>query len=94
LGVLGFAGYTQFKASSGTAYAAVEHLSNVSGKVVKASEVTVTSKRRRGRGRGRTSDRYYEIEVKPDAGDAQTLRMNLSVGAKKVETILDEKNHC
>jgi hypothetical protein len=89
LGILGYAGYTKFKASSGTAYAAVEQLSNVSGKVVKASEVTVTSKGRRGR--SRTSDRYFEIEVKPDAGDAQTLRINLSVGAKKVEAILDEK---
>jgi hypothetical protein len=57
--------------------------------VVKAPEVTVTSKGRRGS--GRTSDRYYEIEVKPDTGDAQTLRMNLFVGAKKVEAILEEK---
>ncbi len=89
IGILGYAGYSQFKASSGTAYMAADQLSSLSGKVVKATEVTVTSKSRKGR--TRNTDRYYEIEVKPDTGDAQKLRMNLNVGPKKVETILDEK---
>lgn len=89
IGILGYAGYTQFKASSGTAYTAADQLSSLSGKVVKATEVTVTSKSRKGRTRG--TERYYEIEVKPDVGDAQKLRVNLNVGPKKVEAILDEK---
>jgi hypothetical protein len=89
IGILGYAGYSQFKASTGTAYTAADQLSSLSGKVVKATEVTVTSKSRKGRTRG--TERYYEIEVKPEAGDAQKLRINLTVGPKKLEAILDEK---
>lgn len=90
LGLLGYAGYAQYKASGDHAYVAREKLQSISGKVETASEVTVTSKRRRGG--SRVSDRYYEIAVKPTAGsEAQKLRIALSVGRSKVQDIIDEQ---
>jgi hypothetical protein len=89
IGIVGYGIYAQVKAASGSAYVAQDQLAKLSGKVTEASEVTVTSKRRRGG--SRVSDKYYEINVKPDAGEAQKLRIHLGWGQKKVEDIIDEK---
>jgi hypothetical protein len=89
IGIVGFGAYSHFKAASGTAYVAQDQLTKLSGKVTEAAEITVESKRRRGG--SRVSDKYYEISVKPDAGEMQKLRIHLTWGQKKVEDIIDEK---
>jgi hypothetical protein len=88
LGMLAFAGYSQFKASGGHAYVARDQLSTTTGKVLSAAVVTETTKRH---GNSHVSDRYYQLEVKPSSGEAQKLRVDLSVGQHIVREIIDEE---
>lgn len=89
LGLLGMAIYSQVKASGGSAYTAQDKLTTISGVVTQATEVTVTSKRRRGS--SRVSDRYYQIDVKPESGEAQKLRISLAVDKQKIADTIEEK---
>jgi hypothetical protein len=88
IGILGYAGYAQIKSSGENAFAQREGLQVIQGKVVDASEVTVTSKGRRGG--GRVSDRYYELDVKPQTGESQKIRIALSVKKDAVSDLLND----
>jgi len=89
IGVLGWVAYSQYRASDDHAFTSRDKLQSLSGKVMSASEVTVTSKRRRGG--SQVNNRYYEISVKPETGEAQNLRLDFSIGKKQVESVIDER---
>lgn len=87
IGILGWAGYAQFKASSDTHGTAVEDLVAKSGTIVSGSEVTETTKRRRG---GSTTRRYFVLDAKLADGSTEKWRVDYAVGRSKLEPLIDE----
>lgn len=87
IGILGWAGYAQFKAGSDTHGAAVEDLVAKSGTVVGGSEVTETTKRRRG---GSSTRRYFVLDAKLADGSTEKWRVDYAVGRSKLEPLIDE----
>lgn len=84
-GLIGMSVWSQWKADGDHAYKAREQLTAVAGTVKGASEVTVTRKRR-------TTKKYYEITVKPDAGgEERKLRIDYSTPSALVGNLIDEK---
>jgi len=89
LGLLSLVMYSQYKASDDHAFTSRDKLQSMSGKVIKATEVTVSNKRRHGS--SYVSSRYYELSVQPVTGEAKNLRLSLTVGQSQVESVIDEK---
>lgn len=87
IGILGWAGYAQWKASADTHGAAVEDLVVRSGMVTGGSEVIETSKRRRG---GSTTRRYFVLDAKLANGGTEKWRVDNAVGRSKLEPLIDE----
>ncbi|HEX7864502.1 MAG TPA: hypothetical protein VF555_06110 [Variovorax sp.] len=87
IGILGWAGYAQFKAGSDTHGAAVEDLVARSGTVTGGSEVTETTKRRRG---GSTTRRYFVLDAKLADGSTEKWRVDYAIGRSKLEPLIDE----
>ncbi|KQW57610.1 MULTISPECIES: hypothetical protein [unclassified Variovorax] len=87
IGILGWAGYAQFKAGSDTHGAAVEDLVARSGKIVSGSEVTETTKRRRG---GSTTRHYFVLDAKVADGSTEKWRVDYAIGRSKLEPLIDE----
>ena len=84
--LMAFSAYSQWKADGDHAYTQRDKLQAVAGVVSEASEVTVTGKR------GRTTKKYYEISVKPEAGgDVRKLRIDHSTPEQVVGDMIDEK---
>ncbi|MDP3231093.1 MAG: hypothetical protein Q8N13_24375 [Acidovorax sp.] len=85
-GLIALSVYSGWKADGDHAYAARESLLTVSGTVTQASEITVTRKRR-------TTKKYYEISVQPDATGAEVrkLRIDHSTPQQLVGNLIDEK---
>ena len=95
IGILGWAAYAQFKASSDTHGTAVEDLVAKSGTIVSGSEVTETTKRRRGGTRGRPDGavrpgRYFVLDAKLADGNTEKWRVDYAVGRSKLEPLIDE----
>ncbi|CAN7570003.1 hypothetical protein LJR084_004209 [Variovorax sp. LjRoot84] len=87
IGILGWAGYAQWKASADTHGTAVEDLVVRSGSITGGSEVTETSKRRRG---GTTTRRYFVLDAKLANGSTEKWRVDNAVGRSKLEPLIDE----
>ncbi|CAN7275133.1 MULTISPECIES: hypothetical protein [unclassified Variovorax] len=87
IGILGWAGYAQWKASADTHGTAVEDLVVRSGSITGGSEVTETSKRRRG---GTTTRRYFVLDAKLASGSTEKWRVDNAVGRSKLEPLIDE----
>ena len=87
IGILGWAGYAQFKASSDTHGTAVEDLVAKSSTIVSGSEVTETTKRRRG---GSTTRRYFVLDAKLADGNTEKWRVDYAIGRSKLEPLIDE----
>lgn len=87
IGILGWAGYAQFKASSDTHGTAVEDLVARSGTITGGSEVTETTKRRRG---GSSTRRYFVLDAKLADGSTEKWRVDYAVGRSKLEPLIDE----
>jgi hypothetical protein len=87
IAILGWAGYTQFKAASDTHGAAVADLVAKKGTVTGGAEVTETSKRRRG---GRHTNHYFELDAKLADGSTEKWRVEYAVGRQKLESLIDE----
>ncbi|CAN7555585.1 hypothetical protein LJR290_003917 [Variovorax sp. LjRoot290] len=87
IGILGWAGYAQWKASADTHGTAVEDLVVRSGSITGGSEVTETSKRRRG---GTTTRRYFVLDAKLANGGTEKWRVDNAVGRSKLEPLIDE----
>lgn len=87
IGILGWAGYAQFKASSDTHGTAVEDLVAKSGTIVSGSEITETTKRRRG---GSTTRHYFVLDAKVADGSTEKWRVDYAVGRQKLEPLIDE----
>lgn len=85
-GLIALSVYSGWKADGDHAYAARESLQTVSGTVTQASEITVTRKRR-------TTKKYYEISVQPEAtgAEARKLRIDHSTPQQVVGNLIDEK---
>lgn len=86
IGILGWAGYAQWKASADTHGAAVEDLVVRSGMVTGGSEVIETSKRRRG---GSTTRRYFVLDAKLANGSTEKWRVDNAVDRSKLEPLID-----
>lgn len=87
IGILGWAGYAQFKANSDTHGTAVEDLVAKSGTIVGGSEVTETTKRRRG---GSTTRHYFVLDAKVADGSTEKWRVDYAIGRNKLEPLIDE----
>lgn len=87
IGMLGWAGYAQFKANADTHGAAVEALVSKSGTIMGGTEVTETNKRRRG---GSRTHRYFELEAKVGNGGTEKWRVDYAVERRKLEGLIDE----
>lgn len=88
LGLLGFAGYSSYKADHGAGIPPKNELVATKGHVSDAQEVTVERKRRRG---GKTTERFFELTVKPEAaGEVVKLRVDYSFGADRLAPVVDE----
>ena len=87
IGILGWAGYAQFKASSDTHGTAVEDLVAKSGTITGGSEVTETTKRRRG---GSSTRRYFVLDARLADGNTEKWRVDYAVGRSKLEPLIDE----
>jgi hypothetical protein len=87
IGILGWAGYAQFKANADTHGTAVEDLVAKSGTIVSGSEITETTKRRRG---GSTTRHYFVLDAKVADGSTEKWRVDYAVGRKKLEPLIDE----
>ena len=87
IGILGWAGYAQFKAGSDTHGAAVEDLVAKRGTIVSGSEVTETTKRRRG---GSTTRHYFVLDAKVADGSTEKWRVDYAIGRSKLEPLIDE----
>lgn len=87
IGILGWAGYAQFKASSDTHGTAIEDLVARSGTITGGSEVTETTKRRRG---GSSTRRYFVLDAKLADGSTEKWRVDYAVGRSKLEPLIDE----
>lgn len=87
IGILGWAGYAQFKANSDTHGTAVEDLVAKSGTIVGGSEVTETTKRRRG---GSTTRHYFVLDAKVADGSTEKWRVDYAIGRSKLEPLIDE----
>jgi hypothetical protein len=85
-GLIALSVYSGWKADGDHAYAARESLQTVSGTVTQASEITVKRKRR-------TTKKYYEISVQPEATGAEVrkLRIDHSTPQQLVGNLIDEK---
>lgn len=85
-GLIALSVYSGWKADGEHAYAARESLQTVSGTVTQASEITVKRKRR-------TTKKYYEISVQPDAtgGEVRKLRIDHGTPQQLVGDLIDEK---
>ncbi|MFI8618451.1 hypothetical protein ACIGHN_23400 [Acidovorax sp. NPDC077693] len=84
-GLIGMSVWSQWKADGDHAYKPREQLTSLAGTVTGASEVTVTRKRR-------TTKKYYEITVKPEAGgEDRKLRIDHSTQPTLVGNLIDEK---
>lgn len=85
-GLIALSVYSGWKAEGDHAYAARESLQTVSGTVTQAAEITVKRKRR-------TTKKYYEITVKPEAtgAEARKLRIDYSTPQPLVGNLIDEK---
>jgi cobalamin biosynthesis Mg chelatase CobN len=85
-GLIGLSLYSGWKAEGDHAYAARDSLQSVAGTVTQASEVTVKRKRRSTR-------KYYEITVKPDAAGAEERKLRIDYGTPQqlVGNLIDEK---
>ena len=82
IGILGWAGYAQFKANADTHGTAVEDLVAKSGTIV-----TETTKRRRG---GSTTRHYFVLDAKVADGSTEKWRVDYAVGRSKLEPLIDE----
>ncbi|MEJ1169824.1 hypothetical protein [Variovorax sp. CCNWLW235] len=87
IGILGWAGYAQFKAGAETHGTAVEDLVAKSGTIVSGSEITETTKRRRG---GTTTRHYFVLDAKLADGSTEKWRVDHAIGRSKVEPLIDE----
>lgn len=87
IGILGWAGYAQFKAGADTHGTAVEDLVAKSGTIVSGSEITETTKRRRG---GTTTRHYFVLDAKLADGSTEKWRVDHAIGRSKVEPLIDE----
>lgn len=85
-GLIAMSVYSGWKADGDHAYAARESLQTVSGTVTQASEVTVKRKRR-------TTKKYYEITVQPEAAGAEARKLRVDHGTPQqlVGNLIDEK---
>lgn len=85
-GLIALSVYSGWKAEGDHAYAARESLQTVSGTVTQAAEITVKRKRR-------TTKKYYEITVQPEAtgAEARKLRIDYSTPQPLVGNLIDEK---
>ncbi|MBU0749009.1 MAG: hypothetical protein KKB95_07330 [Gammaproteobacteria bacterium] len=85
-GLIALSVYSGWKADGDHAYAARESLQTVSGTVTQAAEITVKRKRR-------TTKKYYEISVQPEATGAEVrkLRIDHSTPQQLVGNLIDEK---
>lgn len=87
IGILGWAGYAQFKAGADTHGTAVEDLVAKTGTIVSGSEITETTKRRRG---GTTTRHYFVLDAKLADGSTEKWRVDHAIGRSKVEPLIDE----
>lgn len=87
IGILGWAGYAQFKAGADTHGTAVEDLVAKSGTIVSGSEITETTKRRRG---GSTTRHYFVLDAKLADGSTEKWRVDYAIGRSKLEPLIDE----
>lgn len=87
IAILGWAGYTQFKAASDTHGAAVDALVSKKGTITGGVEVTETTKRRRG---GSYTSHYFELDAKIANGSMEKWRVDRAVGRNKIESLIDE----
>ncbi|MGP1629018.1 MAG: hypothetical protein ACTS5V_03705 [Giesbergeria sp.] len=85
-GLIALSVYSGWKADGDHAYAARESLQTVSGTVTQAAEITVKRKRR-------TTKKYYEITMQPQATGAEVrkLRIDYSTPKELVGNLIDEK---
>lgn len=86
-GLLLWAAYAAYQAKTGGAVQPAAELAKISGKVEKASQVTVERRGRRGGSRG--TDRYYELEVNTGKA-AEKVRVGYLVNQEVVRFIVQE----
>lgn len=87
IAILGWGGYTHFKASSDTHGAAVADLVAKKGIISGGAEVTETTKRRRG---GSYTSHYFVLDAKMADGNTEKWRVDYAVGRAKLESLIDE----
>lgn len=87
VGLLVWAGYAAYQAKTGGAVRPAAELAKISGKVEKASQVTVERRGRRGGSRG--TDRYYELEVNTGKG-AEKVRVGNWVTQEAIRVVIQE----
>jgi len=82
LGLMGMALHSVWKASGDNAWSAREQLATIEGTVIKATEVTVQSRR--------SKKQHYQLDVRDAGGTTHELRMDISTPRELVAHIVQE----
>lgn len=80
--------YTYFKAEEKAAVMAQSDLTVSVGDVLKGAEITVENRGRRGRN---TTERFFELTVRPDVGAEQKWRVDEQVPRAKLEKLIGRR---
>lgn len=87
IGLVGSHFYFNHKAEHGGGIPAETALSMIEGKVTEGRDVTLETKRRAGLN---STEKFYELDVKPTTGNVVKLRLDHSLNKQHLEQVLNE----